>query len=174
MNLLNYSLLAVLLLGVLGVSSNPAVYYAALSLVLAAAGGCGIVGILGGSFMSLVLLLIYLGGMLVVFVYSVALTADPHPESWVGWDVAGRVGGYIFVSILGVAVFCATTPLGYNGVVGESHGLLFLSGGFCGVSLIYCWGLLLFICGWGLLLTLFVVYELIRGKGRGTLRMIGE
>lgn len=33
--------------------------------------------------MSLVLVMVYLGGMLVVFVYSVSLAADPHPESWV-------------------------------------------------------------------------------------------
>lgn len=31
--------------------------------------------------MSLVLFLIYLGGMLVVFAYSVALAADPYPET---------------------------------------------------------------------------------------------
>lgn len=30
--------------------------------------------------MALVLFMVYLGGMLVVFVYSVALAADPFPE----------------------------------------------------------------------------------------------
>lgn len=37
---------------------------------------------MGVSFISLVLVMVYLGGMLVVFVYSVALAADPYPESW--------------------------------------------------------------------------------------------
>lgn len=37
---------------------------------------------LGVSFVSLVLVMVYLGGMLVVFVYSVSLAADPYPEAW--------------------------------------------------------------------------------------------
>uniref|UniRef100_A0A0E9U0Y5 NADH-ubiquinone oxidoreductase chain 6 n=1 Tax=Anguilla anguilla TaxID=7936 RepID=A0A0E9U0Y5_ANGAN len=34
-----------------------------------------------GRFISLVLVLIYLGGILVVFAYSAALAAEPYPES---------------------------------------------------------------------------------------------
>lgn len=73
--------LVILVLGFLGVASNPAPYFAALGLVLAAAGGCGVLAGYGGSFISLVLFLIYLGGMLVVFAYSAALAAEPYPES---------------------------------------------------------------------------------------------
>lgn len=70
-----------LVIGLVGVSSNPAPYFAALGLVVAAGAGCGILVGHGGSFLSLVLFLIYLGGMLVVFAYSAALAAEPFPES---------------------------------------------------------------------------------------------
>lgn len=70
-----------LVLGVVGVASNPAPYFAALGLVIAAGAGCGLLVGYGGSFLSLVLFLIYLGGILVVFAYSAALAAEPFPES---------------------------------------------------------------------------------------------
>lgn len=36
----------------------------------------------GASFLSIVLFLVYLGGIIVVFAYSAALTAEPYPEAW--------------------------------------------------------------------------------------------
>lgn len=70
-----------LVLGLVAVASNPAPYFAALGLVMAAGLGCGVLMGCGGSFLSLVLFLIYLGGMLVVFAYSAALAAEPYPAS---------------------------------------------------------------------------------------------
>lgn len=70
-----------LVVGLVAVASNPAPYFAALGLVVAAGVGCGALVGHGGSFLSLVLFLIYLGGMLVVFAYSAALAAEPFPES---------------------------------------------------------------------------------------------
>lgn len=67
--------------GMVGVASNPAPYFAALGLVLSAGFGCGVMLSCGGSFLSLVLFLVYLGGMLVVFAYSAALAAEPYPMS---------------------------------------------------------------------------------------------
>lgn len=69
-------------MGLSAVASNPSPYFAALGLVVVAGHGCGILLGHGGCFLSLVLFLIYLGGMLVVFAYSSALAAEPHPESW--------------------------------------------------------------------------------------------
>ena len=70
-----------LVFGLVAVASNPSPYFAALGLVVVAGLGCGILVGHGGSFLSLVLFLIYLGGMLVVFAYSAALAAEPFPES---------------------------------------------------------------------------------------------
>jgi len=71
-----------LVLGSLGVASNPSPYYGIVGLVLASVAGCGWLLNLGVSFVSLVLFMVYLGGMLAVFVYSVSLAADLFPEAW--------------------------------------------------------------------------------------------
>lgn len=70
-----------LVIGLLAVASNPSPYFAAFGLVVVSGLGCGVLLGHGGSFLSLVLFLIYLGGMLVVFAYSAALAAEPYPES---------------------------------------------------------------------------------------------
>lgn len=54
-------------------------YYAALGLMIRSLFGCVLLVSLGLSFLALLLLLIYMGGMLVVFVYSSALSADRYP-----------------------------------------------------------------------------------------------
>lgn len=76
-----FVLLIALVVGLVAVASNPTPYFAALGLVVAAGVGCGVLVGHGGSFLSLVLFLIYLGGMLVVFAYSAALAAEPFPEA---------------------------------------------------------------------------------------------
>nr|YP_003345019.1 NADH dehydrogenase subunit 6 [Moringua microchir]BAI53157.1 NADH dehydrogenase subunit 6 [Moringua microchir]BAJ04319.1 NADH dehydrogenase subunit 6 [Moringua microchir] len=165
--------LVVMVLGFLGVASNPAPYFAALGLVLAAAGGCGVLAGYGGTFISLVLFLIYLGGMLVVFAYTAALAAEPYPESWGDWSVLGYVVGYFLLCIVGVSVFYGGWFSYYCGVVDEYQGFSMVRGDFGGVSFIYnLGGEMLIVCGWALLLTLFVVLELIRGRGRGALRAV--
>jgi len=77
-----YLVLFALVLGLVAVASNPSPYFAALGLVVVAGMGCGVLVGHGGPFLSLVLFLIYLGGILVVFAYSAALAAEPYPESW--------------------------------------------------------------------------------------------
>nr|YP_010379903.1 NADH dehydrogenase subunit 6 [Gymnothorax fimbriatus]UDF87712.1 NADH dehydrogenase subunit 6 [Gymnothorax fimbriatus] len=164
--------MVLLVLGVLGVASNPAPYFAAFGLVLGAGGGCGVLVGYGGSFVSLVLLLIYLGGMLVVFAYSAALAAEPYPESWGDWSVLGYVVGYGLLCFLGVVMCVKGVGQGYF-MMDEFHQLSTLRGDFGGVSYIYyLGGEMLMVCGWALLLTLFVVLELSRGRARGALRAV--
>jgi len=55
-------------------------YYSALGLVIVSVSGCVVLSFLGGSFVALVLLLVYMGGMLVVFAYSRAISADRFPS----------------------------------------------------------------------------------------------
>lgn len=93
-----------LVLGLAAVASNPSPYFAALGLVAVAGMGCGVLVGHGGSFLSLILFLIYLGGMLVVFAYSAALAAEPYPESWGSWPVLGAMTVYV-VGVCGAAGF---------------------------------------------------------------------
>nr|WNH20735.1 NADH dehydrogenase subunit 6 [Priolepis farcimen] len=164
-----YTCLFCMLVGVFVVISNSSPYFAALGLVIFAGMGCGLMVICGIGFLALILFLIYLGGMLVVFAYTSALASDPYPEVWerpgmgievlmymiggivvfwFGWlfdDVNYLIKGEVEVSVLGKEMF---------GVV-----ILFEGGG---VALVVTAGVLL--------VMLFVVLELTRGGGRGTLR----
>nr|YP_010000845.1 NADH dehydrogenase subunit 6 [Machaerirhynchus nigripectus]QOD96770.1 NADH dehydrogenase subunit 6 [Machaerirhynchus nigripectus] len=159
-------------LGGLAVASNPSPYYGVVGLVIASVAGCGWLVSLGVSFVSLVLVMVYLGGMLVVFVYSVSLGADPYPESWADLGVVGHGIG------MGVVVAVGVSMVGLSGVTLEGDsvnngGLLFTRLDFSGVAMFYSWGAGLFlIAGWGLLLTLFVVLELVRGLSRGAIRAV--
>nr|UZC55325.1 NADH dehydrogenase subunit 6 [Campostoma anomalum] len=166
-------LLMALIVGLIAVASNPTPYFAALGLVVAAGVGCGVLVGSGGSFLSLVLFLIYLGGMLVVFAYSAALAAEPFPEAWGNRSVMG----YVFVYLVGVLVtgglFWGEWYEGSWIPIDGLKELSMLRGDVGGVAMMYSLGgSMLVICAWVLLLTLLVVLELTRGLSRGTLRAV--
>nr|YP_009179421.1 NADH dehydrogenase subunit 6 [Garra qiaojiensis]AHC02275.1 NADH dehydrogenase subunit 6 [Garra qiaojiensis] len=168
-----FLLLMALVAGLVAVASNPTPYFAALGLVVAAGVGCGVLVGHGGSFLSLVLFLIYLGGMLVVFAYSAALAAEPFPEAWGSRSVLG----YVLVYLLGVGLVAGVFWGGwYEGswvVVDELNEFSVLRGDISGVAIMYSsGGGMLVICAWVLLLTLLVVLELTRGLSRGALRAV--
>nr|WFG79963.1 NADH dehydrogenase subunit 6 [Yunnanilus pleurotaenia] len=166
-------LLMALIVGLVAVASNPAPYFAAFGLVVAAGVGCGVVVGHGGSFLSLVLFLIYLGGMLVVFAYSAALAAEPFPEAWGDRSVVGYVMIYLFGMVLMVCLFWESWYEGSWVVIDGLKEFSMLRGDTSGVAMMYSsGGGMLVICAWVLLLTLFVVLELTRGLGRGTLRAV--
>uniref|UniRef100_UPI00315C6850 NADH dehydrogenase subunit 6 n=1 Tax=Protocobitis typhlops TaxID=3138616 RepID=UPI00315C6850 len=166
-------LLMALIVGLVAVASNPAPYFAAFGLVVAAGVGCGVLIGHGGSFLSLVLFLIYLGGMLVVFAYSAALAAEPFPESWGDRSVVGHVLVYLAGVGLMVSVFCGGWYEGSWVVIDSLKEFSMLRGDVGGVAVMYSLGGgMLLICAWVLLLTLFVVLELTRGLSRGSLRAV--
>nr|YP_010042784.1 NADH dehydrogenase subunit 6 [Anthenea aspera]QPC56444.1 NADH dehydrogenase subunit 6 [Anthenea aspera] len=68
-------------------------YYGALGLVVVAMSGCFLCSLFGLSFVALVLILIYMGGMLVVFVYSTAISAERYP-------VVSNVNEVVVLSLL--------------------------------------------------------------------------
>nr|YP_009944159.1 NADH dehydrogenase subunit 6 [Polioptila caerulea]QOD96003.1 NADH dehydrogenase subunit 6 [Polioptila caerulea] len=159
-------------LGGLAVASNPSPYYGVVGLVVAAVAGCGWLVSLGASFVSLALVMVYLGGMLVVFVYSVSLAADPYPESWADWGVVGYGLGMGLVVVIGCVVGGVFESLVASGTVNNA-GLAWVRVDFSGVAMFYSWGVGLFLIGvWGLLLALFVVLELVRGLSRGAIRAV--
>nr|BDI08610.1 NADH dehydrogenase subunit 6 [Parabotia curtus] len=166
-------LLIAFIVGLVAVASNPAPYFAAFGLVVAAGVGCGVLVSYGGSFLSLVLFLIYLGGMLVVFAYSAALAAEPFPETWGDRSVIGYVLVYLLGVGLMVGLFWENWYEGSWGVVDGLKEFSMLRGDTSGVAMMYLsGGGMLVICAWVLLLTLFVVLELTRGLSRGALRAV--
>nr|UBD07251.1 NADH dehydrogenase subunit 6 [Otophryne steyermarki] len=158
-----------LLVGFLAVASNPSPYYAALGLVVGA--GCGSLMLMkdGMVFLSLVLFLVYLGGMMVVFGYSAALMGEPYPEAWGNVGVLSYLGVYGVVMVLGWLLWGGGEEKKIDrggdgeGVVEEWWGVsgIFEGGGW-----------LLFLGGWALLLTLFIVLEIVRGHYSGALRAV--
>nr|YP_004733209.1 NADH dehydrogenase subunit 6 [Chilodus punctatus]BAK42042.1 NADH dehydrogenase subunit 6 [Chilodus punctatus] len=172
MSYLFFMFLFGLVVGLVAVASNPAPYFAALGLIMAAGAGCGVLMGHGGSFLSLVLFLIYLGGMLVVFAYSAALAAEPYPETWGDRSVIVYV--LVYLLVVGVAAWwcCGGWYEGFWGFV-EGKEFFVVRGDTSGVALMYSFGGgMLIVSGWVLLLTLFVVLELTRGLSRGALRAV--
>nr|YP_004285904.1 NADH dehydrogenase subunit 6 [Eupsittula pertinax chrysogenys]ADM26311.1 NADH dehydrogenase subunit 6 [Eupsittula pertinax chrysogenys] len=152
------------------VASNPSPHYGVVGLVFGSVVGCGWLVSLGASFVSLVLFMVYLGGMLVVFVYSVSLAADPFPQAWGGRHAVGYVLGFVPA---GVGLVVWGWGGGFKVGTVDSVGVLFVRLDFSGVALFYSCGVGMFlVAGWGLLLTLFVVLELVRGLSRGVIRAV--
>nr|WHU29543.1 NADH dehydrogenase subunit 6 [Elassoma zonatum] len=168
-----FLLMVGLVVGLVGVASNPSPYFAALGLVLVAGVGCGLLAGHGGAFLSLVLFLIYLGGMLVVFAYSAALAAEPYPESWGSRSVVVYMVTYMTLVLLCSAIFWGGW-YDFSWVPAcdmSDFVAVHLSMG--GVAVVYSLGgLPLIISAWVLLLTLLVVLELTRGLARGALRAV--
>nr|WNH18901.1 NADH dehydrogenase subunit 6 [Tylosurus crocodilus] len=168
-----YFLLFGLVLGLAAVASNPSPYFAALGLVVVAGVGCGVLVSYGGSFLSLILFLIYLGGMLVVFAYSAALAAEPYPEGWGSWPVLGVMLVYLLGAVIVGLMFWGGWYEGSWVTADEFSELSVFRGDMGGVALMYsAGGGLLALGAWVLLLTLFVVLELTRGLSRGALRAV--
>lgn len=76
MTFIIYISLLTIIVGFGAVAAHPSPYFGSLSLVAVSAAGCVVLIIYGGTFLSLIIFLVYLGGMLVVFAYTTALAAD--------------------------------------------------------------------------------------------------
>lgn len=165
--------LIALVIGLIAVASNPSPFFAAFGLVVVAGVGCVVLVGHGGPFLSLILFLIYLGGMLVVFAYSAAMAAEPYPEAWGSWPVAVKVGLYSAAAGLAAIAFSGGWSEFSWVTADEFNEFTLFRGDIGGVALVYSGGgEMLAGCAWVLLLTLFVVLELTRGLSRGALRYI--
>nr|YP_004927532.1 NADH dehydrogenase subunit 6 [Nanorana pleskei]ADO60395.1 NADH dehydrogenase subunit 6 [Nanorana pleskei] len=160
-----------LLIGLLGVASNPSPYYGALGLVVGAGAGCFVLAHWGVTFLALVLFLVYLGGMMVVFAYCAALVAEPYPEAW-----GSRVVGVYLVLYVGL-VWAGWMMFGGSEMeVGNEWVRTWWavkSSEMSGATQMYqTGGKMLTLGGWGLLVTLFVVLEVVRGHKSVSLRSV--
>lgn len=75
-----FILSVIFVIGFVGFSSKPSPIYGGLGLIVSGGVGCGIVLNFGGSFLGLMVFLIYLGGMMVVFGYTTAMATEQYPE----------------------------------------------------------------------------------------------
>lgn len=78
-----FILSVIFVIGFVGFSSKPSPIYGGLGLIVSGGVGCGIVLNFGGSFLGLIVFLIYLGGIIVVFGYTTAMATEQYPEIWV-------------------------------------------------------------------------------------------
>lgn len=143
-----YLFLLLLLLGRTLVFYSLSPYYAALGLVLTSLFGCVILSCIGLSFLALLLLLIYMGGMMVVFVYSRALSADRYP-------VVSNLGEvftiFVILSVWVFLIFEDFSEAGLDGFVVLSLGDLDVLSGLYGIG-----GFYLLVGGVALLVVLIV------------------
>ena len=93
-----FILSTIFVISFVGFSSKPSPIYGGLGLIVSGGVGCGIVLNFGGSFLGLMVFLIYLGGMLVVFGYTTAMATDIYPEVWVSNKVV--LGAFIVGSVM--------------------------------------------------------------------------
>ena len=77
-----FILSVIFVIGFVGFSSKPSPIYGGLGLIVSGGVGCGIVLNFGGSFLGLMVFLIYLGGMMVGFGYTTAMATEQYPEIW--------------------------------------------------------------------------------------------
>nr|YP_009003624.1 NADH dehydrogenase subunit 6 [Schistometopum gregorii]AGZ19109.1 NADH dehydrogenase subunit 6 [Schistometopum gregorii] len=154
-----------LVMGMVGVASNPSPYYAALGLVVGALAGCWVLVVFGASFLSLVLFLIYLGGMLVVFAYSAAMAAEPYPMAWGDWSVLYYMFIYSVVLLVGWGYVCELDVM----VLTTNFFMVRYDWGGV-VMLYYSGGWVLLFLGWVLLITLFIVLEVTRSVNYGSIK----
>jgi NADH-ubiquinone oxidoreductase chain 6 len=70
------------MLGFVGFSSKPSPIYGGLGLIDSGGLGYGLVLNSGGSFLGLMVFLVYLGGIIVVFGYTTAMAIEDYPETW--------------------------------------------------------------------------------------------
>ncbi|CAO2578142.1 NADH-ubiquinone oxidoreductase chain 6 [Lemmus lemmus] len=78
-----YFLSLLVSLGCLGTFLKPSPIYGGLCLIVNGCSGCLAVLGFGGSFLGLIVFLIYLGGIMVVFSYTTAISEEEYPETWV-------------------------------------------------------------------------------------------
>nr|BAD24801.1 NADH dehydrogenase subunit 6 [Varanus komodoensis] len=170
-----YAMLGGLIVSGLMVSSNPSPLYGVVSLVFLAFLACGVLVVCGYSFLSLVLFLVYLGGMIVVFAYSVAMASELRPEAWLDWSVLPRfLGGLIGIFVVMGMILGGDVGVLYLGLYSsDCGGWSVARSDVLGVSLLYWYGLAgLLMVGYVLMLTLFVVLELVRGLASGCVRSV--
>nr|AAN84908.1 NADH subunit 6 [Galeopterus variegatus] len=170
---LTFLLSVIFVVGFVGFSSKPSPIYGGVGLLVSGGVGCGIVVSLGGSFLGLMVFLVYLGGMMVVFGYTTAMAIEEYPEAWgsnvvvLGASLLGLVMELLVVLWMvnydEAEVVISFKNMGYW-VIFEGEGTGYFHGDSTGVAALYsygCW--LVVVAGWSLFVGVVVVIEVVRG-----------
>nr|YP_009424383.1 NADH dehydrogenase subunit 6 [Tragulus napu]ARM56481.1 NADH dehydrogenase subunit 6 [Tragulus napu] len=164
----------IFVLGFVGFSSKPSPIYGGVGLIVSGCVGCGIVLNFGGSFLGLMVFLIYLGGMLVVFGYTTAMATEQYPEVWVsnktllGLFITGFVMELLMVFYVlkekELKVVFEFNGLG-DWVIYDTGDSGFFSEEAMGIAALYSYGTwLVIVTGWSLLIGVVVIMEITRGN----------
>nr|BAT70737.1 NADH dehydrogenase subunit 6 [Lepus tibetanus pamirensis] len=139
-------------IGFVGFASKPSPIYGGLGLIVSGGVGCGIILSFGGSFLGLMMFLIYLGGMLVVFGYTTAL------------GVLLEAGLVVFMAMSDeVEVVVSFKNMG-DWVIFEGDDVGLIREDSMGVAALYSYGSwLMVVAGWSLFVSIFIVIEITRG-----------
>nr|QIP53160.1 NADH dehydrogenase subunit 6 [Rousettus leschenaultii] len=169
-----FILSSVFVVGFVGFSSKPSPIYGGVGLIVSGGVGCGIVMSFSGSFLGLMVFLIYLGGMMVVFGYTTAMATEPYPEVWVSSKVV--LGAFLLGLIMEAMLLLYVLKEGDVELVFEFNDLGdwvvydvedfgFISKEAVGVSALYSYGTwLVIVTGWSLLVGVVVIMEITRGN----------
>nr|YP_009870343.1 NADH dehydrogenase subunit 6 [Heimyscus fumosus]QKJ82545.1 NADH dehydrogenase subunit 6 [Heimyscus fumosus] len=159
------------LAGCLGLALKPSPIYGGLGLILSGFVGCLMILGFGGSFLGLLVFLIYLGGMMVVFGYTTAMATEEYPETW---GSSWLIFGFLIIGLL-VELFFVWMMDNWNKVElidfdGLSDWMMYeiddigvmLEGGV-GVAAMYsCATWMMVVAGWSLFAGIFIIIEITR------------
>nr|YP_010965079.1 NADH dehydrogenase subunit 6 [Rhogeessa genowaysi]WNM91076.1 NADH dehydrogenase subunit 6 [Rhogeessa genowaysi] len=168
-----FILSVIFVVGFVGFSSKPSPIYGGVGLILSGGVGCGIVVSFGGSFLGLMVFLIYLGGMLVVFGYTTAMATEQYPEVWVsnvvvlGSFIVGLIMEFLLVMYVLVGedleLVYEFSEVG-DWAIYDTGGSGFFSEEAVGVAALYSYGnWLVVVTGWSLLIGVVIILEITRG-----------
>nr|WDD44856.1 NADH dehydrogenase subunit 6 [Myosorex kihaulei] len=159
-----------------GFSSKPSPIYGGVGLIVSGGVGCGIVLNYGGSFLGLMVFLIYLGGMLVVFGYTTAMAMEEYPEMWASnvtvfmTFVLGMVGELLLMVYLSFEEDVKLEVVfNFNGqgdwLIYDTGDSGFFSEEPMSIAALYSYGFwLVIVSGWSLVTCVVVIMEITRGN----------
>nr|QHB77279.1 NADH dehydrogenase subunit 6 [Hylomyscus parvus]QHB77292.1 NADH dehydrogenase subunit 6 [Hylomyscus parvus] len=166
-----FTLSLLFLAGCIGLALKPSPIYGGLGLIVSGFIGCLIILGFGGSFLGLLVFLIYLGGMMVVFGYTTAMATEEYPETWgsnwliFGFLVIGFLAELFFVWM--VDFWNEVELINFDGLSDwmmyeiDDVGVM-LEGGV-GVAAMYsCVTWMMVVAGWSLFAGIFIIIEITR------------
>nr|YP_010429111.1 NADH dehydrogenase subunit 6 [Hylomyscus parvus]QHB77234.1 NADH dehydrogenase subunit 6 [Hylomyscus parvus]QHB77247.1 NADH dehydrogenase subunit 6 [Hylomyscus parvus]QHB77269.1 NADH dehydrogenase subunit 6 [Hylomyscus parvus]QHB77328.1 NADH dehydrogenase subunit 6 [Hylomyscus parvus]USQ66508.1 NADH dehydrogenase subunit 6 [Hylomyscus parvus] len=166
-----FTLSLLFLAGCIGLALKPSPIYGGLGLIISGFIGCLMILGFGGSFLGLLVFLIYLGGMMVVFGYTTAMATEEYPETWgsswliFGFLVIGLLAELFFVWI--VDYWNEVELINFEGLsdwmMYEVDDIGVMLEGGVGVAAMYsCATWMMVVAGWSLFAGIFIIIEITR------------